>query len=532
MAKVFWVDDEEQFDHKSHIGCMSGIFHAFDNQLWHSNVKKILPHRKNEGLVKHAKRKGRYKRISDDQDPFEVLQLLDAKTSHILVDQSNKKTSSNQKKSLKARIKALVSDENDKQQDPNFVPGPKLQRTYSIHHLETNEWVDPIIFFTENVTNTPETTESRDILDMFEVDKKLFSNMLQDQSPILTKSGSFPTAYKSGGRNLIPMKLEDKVNEFFTKSKSEKRLDTKESGYMRLRRISSMNESANRYSQSFDFGVDKETILRPSKSLKLINTSFSFRISDNERNVASLALSSDKYKELNSTQDVDSLNEVIEKHEDTNALTIEEDNHHEKVQFSEDFQENNENETKTFDDKIHLKSSMRRYQEDDDFTYVKQILEHSGFIKNGFEQTWHTSNQPLDPFVFQEIESQYFHDPERFAEEINELSHRLLIFDLVDDVLFGMYERSLSYYPKALSSFCHVRRPPSGPHVVDEVWKRVSRMVNLKPDSNDSLDDIVSRDMKNDDGWMNLQLDSECVGLELEDLIFEEILEEMLSDLI
>lgn len=53
MAKVLWSEDEEQFN-ISHPGCMFGIFH----QYWHSNVKKILPHRKHhEALIKHAKRK-------------------------------------------------------------------------------------------------------------------------------------------------------------------------------------------------------------------------------------------------------------------------------------------------------------------------------------------------------------------------------------------------------------------------------------------------------------------------------------------
>lgn len=167
----------------------------------------------------------------------------------------------------------------------------------------------------------------------------------------------------------------------------------------------------------------------------------------------------------------------------------------------------------------------------DDFTYVKKILERSGFIKNGFQQTWYSSNQLLDPLVFQVIESHYLHDPERFAEEVIELSHRLLIFDLVDEVLLSMYDRSSTYYPKKLSSFCHIRPAPTGLLVLDEVWNTVSRLLNFKHDDNESLNDIVSRDLRSDDGWMNLQFDSECVGLDLEDLILDEVLEEVLFEL-
>lgn len=194
------------------------------------------------------------------------------------------------------------------------------------------------------------------------------------------------------------------------------------------------------------------------------------------------------------------------------------------------FQEKFAKEIKMVSSKKHMESSMRNYYQDDDFTYVKQILERSGFIKNGFQQTWFSSNQPLDPFIFQEIESQYFHDPELFAEDFNELSHRLLIFDLVDDVLLTMYERLLTYYPKSLSSSCHIHPAPTGLRVLDEVWKRVSRLVNLKPDMFEPLDYIVSRDLGNDDSWMNLQLDSECVALDLEDLILDEVLEEVLFE--
>ncbi|GJR79242.1 protein TRM32 [Tanacetum coccineum] len=603
MAKVLWTEDDEQFG-KSHPGCISGIFHALDYQYWHSNVKKILPHRKHEGLSKNAKRNRRYKRLSDDQDSFEVLNLLDTKTSHILVDQSNRKITPSHKRSIKARIKALVSEDNDKGRDHDFVPSPKLLRTYSIHHMESNEWVHPIIFFPENDTETPVTSkrhsdvtlpeinESRDVLEVFEVDKELFVNVLQDRleeasdtKPKLTKSGSFPTAYKSDSRNFMPMKLKDKLNESYTVSKADKKLDSSYTNEgMPLRRISSLNESADRFAQLSDFCFSKEATQLPSRSLKLTNRSenplsaqepsflkrtrslpridnpnqesrdtylLKRSFSQNDRNPVSLHSSTDKCAELNSTQDSELLKEEIDEgvkflenehpndvgnHQISNevihqspVLVPEYCPPDEEDHISDDFEENLE-EIKTLNGKKIIGSSMRRYQKDDDFSYVKQILERSGFIKHGFEKTWYSTNQPLDPFVFQEIESQYFHDPELFAEEMNELSHRLLIFDLVDDVLLTMYERSLTYYPKALSSFCHVSLAPTGASVLNEVWKRVSRLLNLKPDMSESLDCIVSRDLRSDDGWMNLQLDSECVGLDLEDLIFDELLEEILSE--
>ncbi|XP_076911226.1 uncharacterized protein LOC143569125 [Bidens hawaiensis] len=538
MAKVMWVEDE-RLDN-GHPRCMSGLFCS----------------------LKHAKCNKKYKRVLDDQDHFEVLKLFDAKTSHILVDHSNRK------RSLKARIKALISEHQD------FVSSPKLQRTYSIHHLETNEWVHPIIFFPENVTErtvssncsktrvkvtNPEVNDSRDILEMFEVDKELFINMLQERSV------SSNTKQKS-----MPMKLKDKLNESYIISKNSND-DVNGKNIMSLRRISSHNESATRF---IDFSVSKAT-LRASRSLKLTNRSenqgsrdtYLFRSSSqNERNHVSLSVHKDKYAELNSTQDCESLNEVKDKSdtfleneqsfkakstafcEDAHELKVKENSYQisreitqerpvlvseycpqdKKVQISNGVHKNVEKEIKTVNNKKQMESSTK----DDDFAYVKKILERSGFIKIGFQQTWYSSNQPLDPFVFQEMESHYFHDPERFAEEVNELSHRLLVFDLVDDVLLTTYERAFTYYPRKLSSNCHISPTPTGSLVLDQVWNNVSRMLNFKHDINESLNDIVSRDLRSGDGWMNLQLVFESVGLDLEDLILDEVLDEIVFELL
>ncbi|XP_076929657.1 uncharacterized protein LOC143594162 [Bidens hawaiensis] len=533
MAKVMWVEDERLDNGRPR--CMSGLFCA----------------------LKHAKCNKKYKRVLDDQDHFEVLKLFDAKTSHILVDHSNRK------RSLKARIKALISEDQD------FVSSPKLQRTYSIHHLETNEWVRPIIFFPENVTErtvssycsktrvkvtNPEVNGSRDILEMFEVDKELFISTLRDRSV------SSDTKSK-----LMPMKLKDKLNESYTILKAGKIKnsydDVNGKNITSLRRISSHNESATRF---LDFSISKAT-LRASRSLKLTNGSENQSSRDTYL-FRSSSQNQDKYAELNSTQDCESLNEVTDKSdtflenehssnvkssafgEDTHELKVEENNYQisreitqespvlvsaycpqdEKVKISKGFQKNVEKEIKTVNNKKQIKSTGK----DDDFAYVKKILERSGFINIGFQQTWYSSNHPLDPFVFQEIESHYFHDPERFAEEVNELSHRLLVFNLVDDVLVTMYERSFTYYPKKLSSSCHISPVPTRSLVLEQVWNNVSRMLNFKHDINESLNDIVARDLRSGDGWMNLQWDYESVGLDLEDLILDEVLDEIVFELL
>ncbi|MFS7965073.1 hypothetical protein Hanom_Chr08g00757811 [Helianthus anomalus] len=486
MAKALWVEDEDN----GPPGCISNIFHV---------KKKILPHRKGNR---------KYKKKSDYQNYFQVLKLFDAET-----------------RPLKARIKAFISEvnenndkeqEQEQEQEQDFVSSPKLQRTYSIHHLETNEWVHPIIFFPENVTETavsskthvdltnPEVNDSWDILEMFKVDKEIFVNTLQSRS---LSSITEPKLAKSVCRNLMPMKLEDKLNESYSVSKAEKMRNSHDDDVIRLRRVSSLNESATRY---FDFGISKEATMRASRSLKLTYASANLLMNDLSQG------SRDAYFVRSCSR-----NDQI-----SQEITQESSVYH--TPDEKGFQENVEKKIKTSNNKKQMDSSTK----DDDFTYVKKILERSGYIKNGFQQTWHSTNPPLDPFVFQQIESHYVHDPERFSEEVNELSHRLLIFDLVDEVLLTMYERSCTYYPKELSSYCHISPAPNGSLVFDEVWKSVSRLLDFEHDVNESLNDIVTRDLKSDDGWMNLQLDYECVGLDLEDLIFDEVLEEVVFELI
>lgn len=257
------------------------------------------------------------------------------------VDESNRKPLPTQKGSPKPRIKTLIpkDDYKKQEQDQDFVSSPKLQRTCSVHHLQTDEWVHPIIFFPGNVTESRvsskthgdltnhEVNDSQDILDMFKVDKELFVNTLQDCSlstdtkPKLTKCGSFPTAYKSVSRNLIPMKLEDKLNEIYIISKAEKAKNSHDDlngkNIIRLRRVCSLNESADRYTRFLDFSDGKEVTLCTSRSMKLNQGShdayFLRSFSQNERNAVSLSLHKDTHAELSSRQDCKALNEVMDK---------------------------------------------------------------------------------------------------------------------------------------------------------------------------------------------------------------------------
>lgn len=719
MGNQLWIEDDEKFD-GNHPGCMSGILNALvDYHQWHSSVKKMLPYRKQDVRHRKCDRNPKIRLIKNDS--FEVQKLLDAETNQHHVDQRTRKASSTNKRSLRARIRALVSEQGDdqKRQAPGVRAGSRLQRTYSIHHLEpSSDWGHPIIFLPKTVdtgaskltdynqlavnhtaqeekfeklietsvseelvqetklrqnASDHQVTEYVDVLEIFEVNKDLFQNILQNTDgqqssntkARLTKSGSFPAAYSSCGKNFRPAKLKHKQTESYSFPKGEKLVsdarapklvsskseplmtdgsanDLNKGTFSHISRISSLRESMDRYAQLFENSSNRLPKLNMSKSLRLTNeneilssshASIFFRrilsfpylgnsgsIHNQESHVdkgpVALPGITEKYIGLDYEEGPDYVNSIVERNEispraeysacsmvgmndmdspevdvlseilsgftvgrsnyqkekeetptevQPSAVLVPESCFQEEVKIHAEFHDTegpdfrcnsfykNESEINSLhisDAEILLQSCQNEHPEkfeiakqpvknhrhikscmedDADFIYVRDILEQSGFITNGFQETWYSSDHPLDPSLFEEIEYRYSHEPECLEQEITALSHHLLLFDLVDEVLFDMFERSYTYYPKVLSSACHVRPVPTGHHFLDEVWGNISKSLSFKPETKQSLDldFAVTQDLGKDDGWMNLQFDSESLALGLEDLLLDELLGEI-----
>ncbi|CAH1432450.1 unnamed protein product [Lactuca virosa] len=525
MGKLLCTEDGDHFNN-IHPGCMSGVFPVLDYQNWHSNVKKILPHRKQ---AKQQKTNGG---ILHYQDSFETSQLSSGKRSLIQTDQSNRKHNSH-RRSIKDRLKSLVSE--DTLKNDHKKRGRMLQRTYSIHHLETDEWVhyaNSEEFSEKNPDKKDTNKEIKDYVDISENSRILLDGLKVSLTKAkLTKSGSFPSML--GSRNLRPTKLKHKLNEFYSMPKNKKgsdnwarkldlskleslmiELDDEQDGknmeddlnngsVMSIKRICSLND---RHAQLFDNGDTKEAILCSFRSLKLTN-----HISNSDFQLTDFYSLSIEEESGQKTQDIKSNT-----------------GHQLEFQISKGLKPLCVSE-EGVKDNIKSVNSNTHDHNDEYFNYVREILEQSGFIKNGFEQTWYSSNQLLNPSMFQGIESQYQCDPESFEEEVIKLSHDLHRFELVDETLLKLYERSFSYYPKALSYSCHLSPAPSGKLVLEEVWKSVSRLLKLNPNKDQSLEYIVSWDLNVGGDWMNLQMESECIALELEDMIFNELLGDVFS---
>ncbi|XP_027775356.1 uncharacterized protein LOC107029926 isoform X1 [Solanum pennellii] len=156
-----------------------------------------------------------------------------------------------------------------------------------------------------------------------------------------------------------------------------------------------------------------------------------------------------------------------------------------------------------------------------EFNYVKDVLELSGFSGDKIIGKWHSADKPVNPSLFDEVEGYCLLDQEGVTCD------QLLLFDLINEVLLQIYERSCSYWPKSLTCHTHIHTMPIGYHVLGEVWKEVTSCFESEMKNDQPIDDVVSRDLAKDETWMNLQFDAVCGGLELEDLILNDLLEEL-----
>ncbi|KAI3823829.1 hypothetical protein L1987_05272 [Smallanthus sonchifolius] len=186
---------------------------------------------------------------------------------------------------------------------------------------------------------------------------------------------------------------------------------------------------------------------------------------------------------------------------------------------------------------LHL--DLESVKDNAEFQFVKQVLEKSGFMKNELLGEWYSSYQPIDPLLFEEVETSFLQS--KILEELDSMKdeevvqkiindHHLLLFDLINEALLEIHNKSYTYCPHPLTYRSKVSPMPEGCRVLEEVWDIVNTYLSWKPESQPSLDDAVSRDLAKGNGWMNLQADAEFVGIELEEFLVDDLVDELVFD--
>nr|KAJ0193913.1 hypothetical protein LSAT_V11C800433400 [Lactuca sativa] len=187
---------------------------------------------------------------------------------------------------------------------------------------------------------------------------------------------------------------------------------------------------------------------------------------------------------------------------------------------------------------LHL--DLNSVKDNTEFQFVKEVMERSGFLDNEVLGEWYSSYQPIDPLLFEEVEATFLQtnnleeldsmkDGEAAQKIIND--HHLLLFDLINEALMEIHNKTCTFCPNPLIYGSKVRPMPVGYRVLEEVWDIVNMYLSWRQDLQPSLDDgVLSRDLQKGDGWMNLQADAEFVGIELEEMIADDLLDELVFD--
>lgn len=164
--------------------------------------------------------------------------------------------------------------------------------------------------------------------------------------------------------------------------------------------------------------------------------------------------------------------------------------------------------------------------EEAEFEYVRNILMMSGFSSEEAFGEWHLPDQPVDPSLFEDS----LDDLETAAAEPNITLKHMLLFDLINEVLLETYDTSFAYCPWVLHADCQIRPLPVGHRVLEEVWAVISKHLSYQLLLDQTVESTVARDFTRNDGWMNLQHDTEYVALDLEDLLLEDLIDDIVLE--
>ncbi|XP_047307014.1 uncharacterized protein LOC124910420 [Impatiens glandulifera] len=151
----------------------------------------------------------------------------------------------------------------------------------------------------------------------------------------------------------------------------------------------------------------------------------------------------------------------------------------------------------------------RLADEESAFEYVEAVLLASGINWDEFLSRWISSDPILD--------SSLFHEVELFSSR--SLHDQKVLFDCTNEILDDICERYFSRYPNVV--LCR----PAGEDVIREVWKGVDSNLSW-PTPFTTLDDAVKRDMEKNREWTSLQSETEKVGIDIEEIILEQLMED------
>ncbi|CAI9769558.1 unnamed protein product [Fraxinus pennsylvanica] len=148
------------------------------------------------------------------------------------------------------------------------------------------------------------------------------------------------------------------------------------------------------------------------------------------------------------------------------------------------------------------------------YEYVEAVLFGSGLNWDDYLLRWLSLYKILDPLLFDEVElfpSQSCHDQK-------------LLFDCTNQVLEEMCESYFGCFTGISLINQNIRPVPKRMDLIQEVWKRVEGYLFQRFPPH-SVVQFIKKDMASGK-WMNIRVDIEHIGIEMEETIFDELVDD------
>ncbi|RRT67025.1 hypothetical protein B296_00021491 [Ensete ventricosum] len=193
------------------------------------------------------------------------------------------------------------------------------------------------------------------------------------------------------------------------------------------------------------------------------------------------------------------------------------------VETVESSSSNEQRDGLTSTDVFHIRVDQN---DEAEFNYIRNVLMEPGFSGSA----WYSRYQSVDHLLFGEADYTFHVFEAASCDSDNTYLDHHLLSDLVNEVLFEIYEKSF-----ARGMFLHidpcVRPIPVGYHILEEVWAKISQHLSSKRQPVHTLENVMAQDFATTDGWLNLQRDAESIGMELVGLILDDLLDELMPEL-
>lgn len=169
--------------------------------------------------------------------------------------------------------------------------------------------------------------------------------------------------------------------------------------------------------------------------------------------------------------------------------------------------------------KINSSNAMNEHESLSE--YVTAVLQASGTKWEELSRDCHSSDQLLEPSLFDEVELL----PNPLAVD------NKLLFDYINEVLLEVYQSYFSCFPWVSFLKPKIRPVQAGTNVVNEVMKCVDLDI-LFHRQFQTLDELVEKDLgKSRTTWMDIRIDTEVAITELVESVLEELELEISIDL-